>query len=549
MTNTAGWPFKTLPLSRLLPDPNNVRIQGVVTDERSTLKYLYDNEEVLDLAKDILRDGYTDIEPLLVYLDGAKYVVLEGNRRVSALKGLKDPAQVAGWAARIQAEKERIDGYVDVTRVRVIVAPNRQAGLPAVARLHTRTSKKRWAREQQAKFFYDKVTGAVTVANLRAEYPAEASKIPKFISMGDMASRARTAAASNKVALAFMNTTDFKMTSFEYLYNSSVFRTLSGITFSPDGFATFSATSEEETNRLLVQIILDLKSGLLSTRTANRKVGSTEHSLYVASLMRIARGTTTVHTKLEPEDEDEDAAGGNGGDTAGPGDGPGTGAGAGAGGGAGTSGGDTSGTGGAPTDDDDVEDEDEDDVDVDDDDDGASGSQGKRERSPNSAAYDFRLDFNGVPLLLTSAGLRARYDELRRLRVDKFPNAAVDVIRTFLEVSLKVYFLEAGTPVTSPNGGPVQLNHCLLQAAPHFKSNQAATHVLNILKSNQTLKSGKYIGSAMALNNSNHEPEAIFSRAEVNEMWAQLKPLIKILLSGPVTPAADDASQVVGDDK
>jgi hypothetical protein len=542
VTNTASWPIKTLLLSRLLPDPDNVRIQGVVTDERSTLKYLYDNEEVLDLAKDILRDGYTDIEPLLVYLEGSKYVVLEGNRRVSALKGLKDPNQVAGWTARIQAEKERIDGYVEVTRVRVIVAPDRQAGLPAVARLHTRTSKKRWAREQQAKFFFDKVSGSVTVANLRAEYPAEASKIPKFISMGDMAARARAAAASNKIALAFMNTTGFKMTSFEYLYNSSVFRNLSGVTFSPEGFATFSATSDEETKRLLVQIILDLKSGLLSTRTANRKVGSKEHSLYVESLMRIARGTATVHTKLEPEDEDEETTGGDGGDVR---DGGGSDGGASAG-----TDGNTSGTGDVPIDgeeDDDDEDEDEDNGEENDDE-GASGFQGKRERSPNAAAFDRRLDFNGLPLRLPSPGLRARYDELRRLEVNTFPNAAVDTIRTFLEVSLKVYFLEAGTPVTSPKG-PVQLSHCLLQAATHFKSNQAATHVLGVLKSNQTLTSGKYLGSAMALNNSNHEPEAIFSREDVNAMWAQLKPLIKILLSGPVAPAADDAAQVVGDDK
>ena len=545
MTNTATWPIKTLLLSRLLPDPNNVRIQGVVTDERSTLKYLYDNEEVLDLAKDILRDGYTDIEPLLVYLDGAKYIVLEGNRRISALKGLHDPTQVAGWTARIQAEKERIDGFAAVTRVRVIIAPDRQAGLPAVARLHTRTSKKRWAREQQAKFFYDKVTGTVTVANLRAEYPAEASKIPKFISMGDMAARARAAAASNNDALAFMNTTEFKMTSFEYLYNSSVFRTLSGVTFSPDGFATFTATTDEETKRLLVRIILDLKSGLLSTRTANRKVGSDEHRLYVESLMRIARGTTTVHTKLDPDEEDRgtDEDGRN---TAGTDDEAGSSSqpGAGADGGIGSG---TSGTGGTAHDDE-YDDVDEVDEDEDDGDEGASGTEGKRERSPNAAAYDFRLDFNGVPLRLASAGLRARYDELRRLRVDEFPNAAVDMIRTFLEVSLKVYFLEAGTPVTSPNG-PVQLSHCLMQAAPHFKTNQAATHVLNILKSNQTLTSGKYIGSAMALNNSNHEPEAIFSRADVNAMWAQLKPLIRLLLSGPVAPTSDDAAQVIGDNQ
>lgn len=548
VTNTANWPIKTLALSRLLPDPDNVRIQGVVTDEISTLKYLYDNEEVLDLAKDILRDGYVDLEPLLVYLHGAHYVVLEGNRRLSALKGISDPGKVAGWTARIHAEKERVDGFVPVSRVRVIVAPDRQSGLPAVARLHTRTSKKRWAREQQAKFYFDKLGDGVTVANLRAEYPAEATKISKFISMGDMAQRARAAAAASPDALEFLNSAGFKMTSFEYLYNSSVFQALSGVTFSPDGFATFSATTDEETKRLLLQIVLDLRSKLLSTRSV--KVGSEEHRDYVKSLMDIARGKKSLHSDVLANDDDDDGRvrgteyGAESGDgptkeaeasdgeptggrnedgtdearadeetyEAGPEHGPGEGR-------------DASATGSKPAVEGNRDDEDYEDV--------GAGSNGKRDRAPNAAAFDHRLNFDGVTLNLSSSGLRVRYDELRRIRVDAFPNATVDMIRTFLEVSLKVYFDEAGDPVTSPNG-PVQLSHCLTHAALRLKANSDAMHVIGVLKSRQTSTNGQYLGSATALNNSNHEPGAIFSQGNVNTMWGQLKPLIVFLLNGRV---------------
>jgi hypothetical protein len=537
VTNTATWPIKTIALSRLLPDPHNARIQGVVTDELSTLKYLYDNEDVLDLAKDILRDGYTDLEPLLVYLDGANYVVLEGNRRVSALKGIDEPAMVAGWTSRIQAEKERVDGFVPVSRVRVLVAPDRQSGLPAVARLHTRTSKKRWAREQQAKFYFDKLAEGVTVANLRAEYPAEATKIPKFISMGDMAQRARIAAASDADAVDFINSTGFKMTSFEYLYNSSVFQSLSGVSFSPDGFATFSETDETETNQLLLQIVLDLRAKRLSTRTV--RVGTEEHREYVTSLMDIARGRKKLHSDTLPDDiatpvseEDSDEPNERQFDTDEPDaetkDSDDTDDGTENHKGGADDGGDE-GPDGEPG---------QDVVDIDGDGDGDDQDKDettKRTRSPKAAAFDVRLNFDGMNLNLPSAGLRVRYDELRRIRVDYFPNAAVDMIRTFLEVSLKVYFAEAGDPVQSPSG-PVQLGHCLTHATMRLKDNSDATHVIGVLKSKQTSTNGQYLGSATALNNSNHEPGAIFSPGNVNTMWGQLKPLLTFLLAGPVVP-------------
>lgn len=543
MTNTASWPIKTVALESLLPDRQNVRIQGVVTDELSTLKYLYDNEEVLDLVKDILRDGYVDLEPLMVYKEGGRYVVLEGNRRTSALKGIEEPALVAGWTSRIQAEKERVDEFESVVEVRVIVAPDRGSGLPAIARLHTRKSKKPWALEQQAKFYYDKLAKDVTVANLRALYPAESSKIPRFISMGDMAERARIASASNLDVFDFVNTPRFKMTSFEYLYKSSVFQELSGVAFSSDGFVTFTITSEDETERLLIQILLDLRSKLLSTRSA--KIGSLEHREYVQSLMDIARGKKGLHSEVldgdhlesEAEDKGEDRAEGLGSAI------------------------DTDSAA-------DAESSARSDGDSQESNDGSqsvgivegeavTGERGsgedllartKREPAPKATAYDNRLNFNGITLSLRSSGLRVRYDELQRIDLQVFPNAAIDMMRTFLECSLKVYFEEGGDPVPSPNG-PVQLSHCLSHALSRLGHRADVSHVISILKSKQTETNGRYLGSARALNNSNHEPSAIFSREDVNTVWAQLRPLVEFLLRGQPASTVDDAAEVVRHDK
>lgn len=49
----------------------------------------------------------------------------------------------------------------------------------------------------------------------------------------------------------------------------------------------------------------------------------------------------------------------------------------------------------------------------------------------------------------SSAGLRRRFEELQRLDVRDFPNAAHDLLRTVLECSIKDYFKAEGQPLAS----------------------------------------------------------------------------------------------------
>ncbi|WP_280464261.1 hypothetical protein [Nocardia cyriacigeorgica] len=86
-------PIVEVELSRLLLDLENYRIPTRRDDEAGALKYLFASEDVLGAARLILRDGYFDNEvPIVIAAESRdeppSYIVLEGNRRVSALKAL-----------------------------------------------------------------------------------------------------------------------------------------------------------------------------------------------------------------------------------------------------------------------------------------------------------------------------------------------------------------------------------------------------------------------------------------------------------------------------
>lgn len=90
--------------TNLLLDPNNFRFQDsgsfqVVNERRfhedtvqsSTFRRLVENEKLSELKRSILRNGFIPVERIVVrpypYSDDT-YVVIEGNRRVAAIKGI-----------------------------------------------------------------------------------------------------------------------------------------------------------------------------------------------------------------------------------------------------------------------------------------------------------------------------------------------------------------------------------------------------------------------------------------------------------------------------
>ncbi|WP_338527116.1 ParB/Srx family N-terminal domain-containing protein [Erwinia aphidicola] len=77
-------------------DPRNPRLyNGKNFSENAEVadlvKELANSADLEELIQSISENGYLSIEPLIIMLRKNKYIVLEGNRRLAAIKLLKDP--------------------------------------------------------------------------------------------------------------------------------------------------------------------------------------------------------------------------------------------------------------------------------------------------------------------------------------------------------------------------------------------------------------------------------------------------------------------------
>lgn len=88
-----------VPVERLAFDRNNPRYTPDKQPENNTdeaiIHYLDRTADLGELVQSIAASGYIDIEPLIVLPKGDELVVLEGNRRLAALRSLLDPALAA----------------------------------------------------------------------------------------------------------------------------------------------------------------------------------------------------------------------------------------------------------------------------------------------------------------------------------------------------------------------------------------------------------------------------------------------------------------------
>lgn len=140
-------------------DRENPRLVGInarTTDE-SIIAQLYRGEELGELLQSISANGYLDIEPLIVWLDPAdqKFTVLEGNRRLAALRLFRDPALVDAIAKneRIKINIPEISRAVKNTLAEVSIyrVVDRDAARSFIGFKHINGAAK-WESYAKAKF-------------------------------------------------------------------------------------------------------------------------------------------------------------------------------------------------------------------------------------------------------------------------------------------------------------------------------------------------------------------------------------------------------------
>lgn len=154
-----------LRIEQLLLDTENPRI-GDASSQRDALQKVLDDQEekLFELAQHIATEGMSPIDRLLVLREKAnsnRYIALEGNRRVSALKILANPAVLTGLNVKTTLQKrlEELANDFDKTTVEPLdcaEADSREAAAPWLHLRHTGENEGRgvvgWSGHAAARF-------------------------------------------------------------------------------------------------------------------------------------------------------------------------------------------------------------------------------------------------------------------------------------------------------------------------------------------------------------------------------------------------------------
>lgn len=146
-------------ITEIYLDSKNIRLEN--TDDRlqaDIITDLFDNEKALELVEAICKVGYLGHERPVVLVRDGKYIAVEGNRRIAALKAIQNPLLVPSFSSRIQKHVENHPNPASLRSVEVIIAPTQEDANQLIAALHTGTPREAWGPTRQAAFFNHKST-------------------------------------------------------------------------------------------------------------------------------------------------------------------------------------------------------------------------------------------------------------------------------------------------------------------------------------------------------------------------------------------------------
>ncbi len=475
-------PIVNVAVDRLRLDLANYRIPIAPDDEDAALNYLFASEDVLDQIKLFLRDGYFDNEvPIAVEEDG-DYVILEGNRRVSALKAIARPSIAPSHQAQVEELRTRYATEVPnmPKAIRVIVVPSRGAARKHIARLHTGLSKRRWSRDQQANYYFSFLGPGVTVKDLKAMYPDV--EIVRFLRMVAVRRFLSGVKFCDRALRDYVISADLTMSSFEYAYRNAAIAAAIGIKFDADGRIepgrkkpeNIGADLASEVRDGLEYLMKGFQSGTLNTRSAEFKAGSQEQTELIAHLI----GSSTVGAGETGDTSSSGERGEAGGGVAG-------------------ASGHTSAEGGAGTG-------------------GGRNEPGSTGRGPNDPDTRQGLDVSGLPFDHIPSNLKKRVLELRAINLNKTPAAGAMLLRSVLEATIKWHF-DGNSPAVSG-----MLSEVFPSVAGKYGSQKALRDSINAITSGSATTSG----SIKWFNAAAHNPNLQVKAEAVRSAYALAQPVL-----------------------
>jgi hypothetical protein len=223
----------------------------------------------MEVAESIATRGFFPNEPLLAIRDNNRLVVVEGNRRLAALKALREPGLLDGAKQRqIERLSRRIIDPGTIAQVPVTTAPSRRATDRQVAGRHVGTPVLAWQAENRASFILDKLAEGYDDNDLNEELGFSVGDIQAARQTRAIADMARSLDLPEEVQAKLDNPRAKVFTTLERVFDSSVGREYLKVGKDVE-HGIRGLTAKSEFLKGFAKLVADVALGKQSSRTLN----------------------------------------------------------------------------------------------------------------------------------------------------------------------------------------------------------------------------------------------------------------------------------------
>lgn len=266
MQNYDNWARRKESITDLFLDLENIRLQVEgKTSQNALINDLFLNEDAMQILESIATNGFFPDEVPVVIKEDKKLVVIDGNRRVAALKVLLHPEIVPSKETKIR-ELIKSAGPL-IKEIEVVLAPDRDSVRHFLASKHTHDTRRPWRPLRQAYFYKAELARGKTVQDLRKEYPnVDIDKFLKYINIHRIAKSIQY--DSDQATKKVHNERTFPASTIERLYEDKRVRNFLGFDFDKNGEVKIQI-SKKEFEKGFKKIVQDVVDKIVDSRALN----------------------------------------------------------------------------------------------------------------------------------------------------------------------------------------------------------------------------------------------------------------------------------------
>ena len=269
MGDFSKWPIQTATVNRLRLDPENPRLATSVKrpTQQELIADLLEHEDVIGLVRDIARQGFFPNDLLVAIRDDSKTIVVEGNRRLAALKLLLNP-ELAPPSYQKRIRQYAAQSRTTIEKIQIVLAPNRNAAVPIIIARHKGEAVKAWTTVMQARFVQGRIDEGLSIDDVAEETGLERAEVVRQLRDAKLYDVIRSLPLPAAVEQTVSDPRQFPFTTLRRLIEYSSVQDLLGIeTDERKGFVT--SLPADRFQSFLARIVTDIATEVVTSRSHN----------------------------------------------------------------------------------------------------------------------------------------------------------------------------------------------------------------------------------------------------------------------------------------